>query len=67
MPDGTTLTATELIAEAASQPTLDELMARDPATLTRADRLVMIEAFRRERAQWLAEQEAKAEKKEAKR
>lgn len=65
MPDGTTLTATDMIAEAARQPTLDELMARDPATLTREDRRLMIEALRAERAQWIAEQERKAEKKEA--
>jgi hypothetical protein len=58
MPDGI-----DLIREAAALPTMDELLARDPRTLTRADRLLMVEHFRQERARWLLAEDKKAAKK----
>lgn len=55
--------ATDMIADAAARPTYDELMGRDPKTMTREDRLVMIETLRMERAQWQNKEQAKADKK----
>lgn len=55
--------APELIEEAASQPTYDELMRRDPKTITKAERRMMIEHERNERALWQAKEKAKEDKK----
>lgn len=55
--------ALSLIREAADNPTYDELMRRDPKTITREQRRFMIEHERQERAMWEAGQKKKADKK----
>lgn len=55
--------ANELIRDAASKPTYDELLRRDPRTLTVEDRRFMIEHLRQERVSWEASVKAKADKK----
>lgn len=59
MPDD----ALSLIQQAAEDPTYDELMRRDPKTITREQRRFMIEHERMERAMWEASQKKRADKK----
>ena len=58
MPDALTL-----IQDPVSRPTYDELLLRDPKTLTRDERRLMVEHLRQERAQWQSREQAKADKK----
>lgn len=55
--------ALTLIQKATEQPTYDELMRRDPKTLTRDERRIMIEVHRQERAMWQAKEKARVDKK----
>ena len=52
-------TGPELMQEAVAQPTLDELLDRDPAKMTDADFSALIERSRDERAQFIKAQQEK--------
>ncbi len=56
--------ATEQIKEAASQPTMDEYMRRDPAKLGKGDLPHMVDLLRGDRAAFLERESKKAAKKE---
>lgn len=64
--DGEPLDGPSLLAQAASEPTLDELMRREPQHLTEEDRKLIVQYQRADRARWhLAKEERKAKKKDA--
>ena len=52
--------ANELLDAAAAAPTLDEMMRRDPAALSKANRVRLVELQRQERATYI---KAEAERK----
>ena len=54
-------TAPEQFAEAGADPTLDEIMRRDPKTLTEADRYRLIDISRAERAMFIVKGQEKDE------
>lgn len=56
-------TGPELIEEAAQEPTLDEYLRRDPATLSPKDLGKIVELQRKSRAMFIAQDAAKKEKK----
>lgn len=56
--------ANQLIDEAAKEPSLDELFARNPKTLAPADREAMVTMLRQQRVLWEKKQDKKAAKKE---
>lgn len=58
----TSKTGPELMDEAASEPTLDELNRRDPATMKEDDYVQLVKALRADRA-WFNAREAKRQAK----
>ena len=56
--------ATEMITEIASEPSLDDFMKRDPASLTDVDFTFIVQIEREKRAQFIAAEEKKAMKKQ---
>lgn len=56
-------TAPEVLAQAAQEPTLDEYLRRDPATLSPKDLQKIVEIERRRRAMFIAQDAEKKEKK----
>lgn len=56
-------TAPEVLAEAAQEPTLDEYLKRDPATLSPKDLVRIVEMERKRRAMFIAAEVEKKEKK----
>lgn len=60
------LDAKAVMGVAGTMPTLNELMARDPKTLTPEDLGNIVERLRQERAAWQAKEDKAAAKKEAK-
>lgn len=56
--------APELLDAAVAEPTLDEMMRRDPAAVTVPERARAVELLRQDRARWIkAEAERAARKK----
>ena len=56
--------SSELIDEIIQDPSLDEFMKRDPATLTRDDYVNIVEHFRKLRAEFIEAEEKKSMKKQ---
>ena len=56
-------TGPELVEEAGKEPTLDEYLRRDPATLTPVDLVRIVEIERKRRAMFIAQDAEKREKK----
>lgn len=60
--------AEQIIAAVSAEPTLNELLRRDPRGLTREDRRSIVALMREQRAAWLTKQaereDRKAEKEE---
>lgn len=56
-------TGPELVEEAGKEPTLDEYLRRDPATLTPKDLSKIVDMERRRRAMFIEADAAKKEKK----
>lgn len=55
-------TAADFIEEMQADPTLDSFFDRDPRTLTRADKLAMLEGFRKDRSRFATAAEARSYK-----
>lgn len=56
--------ASEVMDEAIADSTIDEMMRRDPVTMTNAHYSALIDALRAKRAMFIEKGEAKAAKKE---
>ena len=56
------LTAPEALATAAAEPTMDEYLRRDPATLTPQDLRKIVELERKKRAMFIEQDKVKKEK-----
>jgi hypothetical protein len=59
------LTAPEVLAQAAQEPTIDEYLKRDPATLSPKDLGKIVEIERRRRAMFITADAQKKEKPDA--
>ena len=59
-----TKTGPELLAEAAAQPTLDELYRKAGPEVTREERCLIVTRQREERAQFIAAEEKKGAKRD---
>lgn len=55
-----------VLAEVSQQVNFDQLMSREPSTLTREDRKLLIRLQRSQRAQWQAKADDRRAKKEEK-